>query len=70
MPATAGTGTKPLFVNDRPLLAEDTIKAEQALTHADSLALLTLSDTLKLKKKRDWATWRPNPKRATCPCGS
>lgn len=63
-PATAGTGAKPLFVNDMQLLAEDTIKAEQALTHADSLALLTLSDTLKLKKKRDWATWRPNPKRA------
>lgn len=64
MPATAGTGAKPLFVNDMQLLAEDTIKAEQALTHADSLALMTLSDTLKLKKKRDWATWRPNPKRA------
>lgn len=64
MPATAGTGAKPLFVNDMQLPAEDTIKAEQALTHADSLALMTLSDTLKLKKKRDWATWRPNPKRA------
>ena len=64
MPATAGTGAKPLFVNDMQLLAEDTIKAEQALTHADSLALMTLSDTLKLKKKRDWATWHPNPKRA------
>ena len=43
MPATAGTGAKPLFVNDMQLLAEDTIKAEQALTHADSLALMTLS---------------------------
>lgn len=64
LPATAGTGAKPLFVNDMQLPAEDTIKAEQALTHADSLALMTLSDTLKLKKKRDWATWRPNPKRA------
>ena len=47
MPATAGTGAKPLFVNDMQLPAEDTIKAEQALTHADSLALMTLSDTLK-----------------------
>ena len=42
----------------------DTIKAEAALTRADSLALLQPLDTLPAKRGRDWATWHPNPKRA------
>lgn len=55
---------KPLFAVDAPLLVEDTIKAEAALTRKDSLALLSTPDTVKPRQKRDWATWRPNPKRA------
>ena len=43
---------------------EDTIKAETALTHADSMTLMMYADTLQVKHKRDWATWHPNPKRA------
>lgn len=40
------------------------IKATDALTHKDSLTLVS-SDIKKVKKKkRDWATWRPEPKRA------
>ena len=42
----------------------DTIPAMATLTKADSLKLLTQPDTIRLKKRRDWATWRPNPKRA------
>lgn len=43
---------------------EDTIKAETALTHADSMTLMMPADTLQVKHKRNWATWHPNPKRA------
>lgn len=43
---------------------EDTIKAETALTHADSMTLMMSADTLQVKHKRNWATWHPNPKRA------
>ena len=43
---------------------EDTIKAETALTHTDSMTLMMPADTLQVKHKRDWATWHPNPKRA------
>ncbi len=43
---------------------EDTIKAETALTHADSMTLMMTADTLQVKHKRNWATWHPNPKRA------
>lgn len=42
----------------------DTIPAMATLTKADSLKLLAQPDTIRLKKGRDWATWRPNPKRA------
>lgn len=42
----------------------DTIPAMATLTKADSLKLLAQPDTIRLKKTRDWATWRPNPKRA------
>ena len=55
---------KPVFITDAQTAPEDTIKAEQALTRNDSLALLSTPDTVRLKQKRDWATWRPNPKRA------
>ena len=61
-PATQ-QGDKPLFIADMT----DTIKAEATLTHNDSMALLATPDTASLAqkaKKRDWATWRPNPKRA------
>ena len=43
---------------------EDTIKAETALTHADSMTLMMPADTLQVKHKRNWATWHPIPKRA------
>lgn len=42
----------------------DTIPAMATLTKADSLKLLAQPDTLRQRKGRDWATWRPNPKRA------
>lgn len=42
---------------------EDTIKVEETLTHEDSIQLMVTTDSLK-KHKRDWATWRPDPKRA------
>lgn len=42
---------------------EDTIKVEETLTHEDSIQLTVTTDSLK-KHKRDWATWRPDPKRA------
>lgn len=42
---------------------EDTIKVEETLTHEDSMQLTVTTDSLK-KHKRDWATWRPDPKRA------
>lgn len=48
--------------------APDTaVAAEKLLTHNDSVQLQQLQqDTLKKNKKhhRDWATWRPEPKRA------
>ena len=35
------------------------------LTQQDTLRMLsTTNDSLKIHKRRDWATWRPNPKRA------
>ncbi|MGN0068856.1 MAG: DUF5683 domain-containing protein [Prevotella sp.] len=43
---------------------ETPIPIDKALTHKDTLLLLSAPDTLKLKEKRDWTTWRPNPKRA------
>ena len=43
---------------------EDTIKAETALTHADSMTLMMPADTLQVKHKRNWATWKPDTKRA------
>lgn len=34
------------------------------LSHDDSLKLVATTDSVAKKAKRDWATWRPNPKRA------
>ena len=73
--ATAQTGATAAPDRHRPHPAQgatlrfagmdgDTIKAEAALTHADSLALLQPLDTLPARRGRDWATWHPNPKRA------
>ena len=45
-------------------VADSTLKAEAVLTHADSLKLNVVTDSVAKRKKRDWATWRPNPKRA------
>lgn len=54
----------------RTVVGEDTLildeMAETATPLTDMAAAKTLStpDTLVKKQKRDWATWRPNPKRA------
>lgn len=42
----------------------DTIAAEQALMPEDSMALLRSDTVMPRKQHRDWATWRPNAKRA------
>lgn len=49
-----------------PMPLQDTVhlKANEVLTHADSVTLATDSVVMTKKKKRDWATWKPNPKRA------
>lgn len=38
--------------------------ATTKLTATDSTRLFLAKDTVVAKKKRDWSTWRPNPKRA------
>ena len=40
------------------------IKATDALTHKDSLTLASDDTKIVKKQKRDWATWRPEPKKA------
>ena len=54
-----------------PLARTQTAKATAAdslnpiLTQQDTLRMLsTTNDSLKIAKQRNWATWRPNPKRA------
>lgn len=50
-----------------PLLAqvaEGTIKAEEILTKKDSIQLTKGDSVLPARHGRDWATWRPNAKRA------
>ena len=39
------------------------IKATDALTHKDSLTLASDDTKIVKKQKRDWATWRPEPKK-------
>ena len=52
--------------NEPRVLMSDTthLKANELLTHKDSVNLLADSVAMKKKAKRDWATWRPDPKRA------
>ena len=43
---------------------DSVISAESMLSHEDSLRLVASTDSVAKKARRDWATWRPNPKRA------
>lgn len=43
---------------------DNVISAESILSHEDSLRLVASTDSVAKKARRDWATWRPNPKRA------
>lgn len=43
---------------------DSVISAESILSHEDSLRLVASTDSVAKKPRRDWATWRPNPKRA------
>lgn len=43
---------------------EQPIQAEKVLTHKDSLQLMSTDSLAKKSHKRDWATWRPQAKRA------
>lgn len=43
---------------------DSVISAESILSHEDSLRLVASTDSVAKKATRDWATWRPNPKRA------
>lgn len=54
---------KPTMTSD---MKTDSMIANQPamLTRADSMRLLSVTDTVQLRKKRNWATWRPNAKRA------
>lgn len=44
--------------------ADTTLRASRLLTPADSLQLVVSTDTIARRKRRDWNTWRPSPKRA------
>ena len=52
-----------LCTNARAQEDSTAIKAEKILTHEDSVQLQNSSVIVK-KQKRNWATWRPDPKRA------
>lgn len=43
---------------------DSVISAESILSHEDSLRLVASTDSVAKKARRDWVTWRPNPKRA------
>ena len=43
---------------------DSTLKAGAMVTHADSVKLNIVADSVPKRKKRDWSTWRPNAKRA------
>lgn len=43
---------------------DSVISAKSILSHEDSLRLVASTDSVAKKARRDWATWRPNPKRA------
>ena len=48
----------------RKAVAADTLKPAVMAQQQDTLKLFTQTDTLRMRKRRDWATWRPNAKRA------
>jgi len=43
---------------------DSVIVAEKLLSPTDSIRLSTATDSVAKRAKRDWSTWRPNPKRA------
>ena len=45
-------------------LTDSVISAGSLLSRNDSLSLVASTDSVAKKAKRDWTTWRPNPKRA------
>lgn len=49
---------------DVQLAKMDSLVEATRLTAADTARLLTAPEETKQKKRRDWSTWRPNPKRA------
>jgi len=63
--AQAKNEARILFANDSSLTkGEEHIDAASVITHDDSLKLASVDTTTTKKKGRDWATWRPEPKRA------
>lgn len=63
--AQAKNKAKTDFVSDTVGIDnKEVIAADKVLTHKDSLQLISSDSIGKKKPKRDWATWRPDPKRA------
>lgn len=59
--ATAADSLNPILAQQDTLRLLDSAN-KPLLSRDDSLQLR--KDSIKIAKKRDWATWRPNPKRA------
>lgn len=59
--ATAADSLNPILAQQDTLRLLDSAN-KPLLSRNDSLQLR--KDSIKIAKKRDWATWRPNPKRA------
>lgn len=59
--ATAADSLNPILAQQDTLRLLDSTN-KPLLSRNDSLQLR--KDSIKIAKKRDWATWRPNPKRA------
>lgn len=59
--ATAADSLNPILAQQDTLRLLDSAN-KQLLSRNDLLQLR--KDSIKIAKKRDWATWRPNPKRA------
>ena len=59
--ATAADSLNPILTQQDTLRLLDSAN-KPLLSRNDSLQLR--KDSIKIAKKRDWATWRPNPKRA------
>lgn len=63
--AQAKNKAKTDFVSDTVGIDnKEVIAADKVLTHKDSLQFISSDSIGKKKPKRDWATWRPDPKRA------